>query len=350
MTKEIKIGNRYIGGNNKILIQSMTNTKTIDIDKTVEQIKILEENGCDIIRVAVPDNNSAKAIEKIKESITIPIVADIHFDYKLAIESIRYGADKIRINPGNIGGEEKVAEIVKEAKRYNIPIRVGANSGSLPKWILQKYGSPTPEAIVEAALEQVALLEKYDFDNIVISVKSSDIKKTIESYRILSTKTKYPLHLGLTEAGTFLTGTIKSSIAIGSLLLDGIGDTIRVSLTDDPLKEVIVAKEILKSINLRKGVNIISCPTCARCRVNLTQIASEVEKRLSNIDENLNVAIMGCAVNGPGEAKEADIGIACGDKEGLLFIKGEIKEKIPENKIVDKLIEGINSLLYMRRD
>ncbi|ABP67929.1 1-hydroxy-2-methyl-2-(E)-butenyl 4-diphosphate synthase [Caldicellulosiruptor saccharolyticus DSM 8903] len=344
MTKKIKIGNLYIGGGEPIRIQSMTNTKTKDIEKTVEQILRLESLGCEIIRVAVPDMESAKAIEKIKAKIHIPIVADIHFDYKLALEAIYNGADKIRINPGNIGGPEKVKKIVDEAKRYGIPIRVGANSGSLPKEILEKYKSPTPEAIVEAALNQVRLLESFDFDNIVISVKSSDILTTIKSYEILSRRTSYPLHVGLTEAGTFIAGCVKSSIAIGHLLLQGIGDTIRVSLTDDPEKEVTVAKEILKGLKLKKGVNIISCPTCARCNVDLIKIANEVEKRIGNLDLDISVAIMGCAVNGPGEAKEADIGIACGIGEGLLFKKGKIVKKVKEDDLVDELIREIYSL------
>ncbi len=344
MTRKIKIGNLYIGGGEPIRIQSMTNTKTKDVEKTVEQILRLESLGCEIIRVAIPDMESAKAIEKIKAKIHIPIVADIHFDYKLALEAIYNGADKIRINPGNIGGPEKVKKIVDEAKRYGIPIRVGANSGSLPKEILEKYKSPTPEAIVEAALNQVRLLESFDFDNIVISVKSSDVLTTIKSYEILSRKTSYPLHVGLTEAGTFIAGCVKSSIAIGHLLLQGIGDTIRVSLTDDPEKEVTVAKEILKGLKLKKGVNIISCPTCARCNVDLIKIANEVEKRIGNLDLDISVAIMGCAVNGPGEAKEADIGIACGIGEGLLFKKGKIVKKVKEDDLVDELIREIYSL------
>ncbi|WAM32366.1 flavodoxin-dependent (E)-4-hydroxy-3-methylbut-2-enyl-diphosphate synthase [Caldicellulosiruptor naganoensis] len=343
LTKKIKIGNIYIGGGEPVKIQSMTNTKTKDVEKTVDQILKLESLGCEIIRVAVPDMESAKAIGKIKTKIHIPIVADIHFDFRLALEAIYNGADKIRINPGNIGGPEKVKKIVDEAKKNGIPIRVGANSGSLPKEILKKYHSPTPEAIVEAALKQVELLESFDFDNIVISVKSSDILTTIKSYEILSKKTSYPLHVGLTEAGTFLSGCVKSSIAIGYLLLQGIGDTIRVSLTDDPEKEVIVAKKILQGLKLRKGVNIISCPTCARCNVDLIKIANEVENRVGNLDLDINVAIMGCAVNGPGEAREADIGIACGVGEGLLFRKGEIVKKVKEDELIDELIREIYS-------
>jgi (E)-4-hydroxy-3-methylbut-2-enyl-diphosphate synthase len=344
LTKRVRIGNIYIGGGEDIKIQSMTNTKTKDVEATVEQILSLESLGCDIIRVAVPDLDSAKAISKIKSRIHIPLVADIHFDYKLALEAIYNGADKIRINPGNIGDERKVQEIAKEAKRYGIAVRVGANSGSLPKDILQKYKSPVPEAIVKAAIYQVKLLEKFDFDNIVVSVKSSDVLTTIKSYEILSQNLNYPLHVGLTEAGTFVAGTVKSSIAIGYLLLRGIGDTIRVSLTDSPEKEVIVAKEILKSLNLRKGVKIVSCPTCARCNVDLLKIADEVEKRIQNLDLDISVAIMGCAVNGPGEAKEADVGVACGVGEGLLFKKGKIIRKVKENEIVDELVKEIYSL------
>lgn len=343
MTKKIKIGNLYIGGGEPIRIQSMTNTKTKDVERTVEQILCLESLGCEIIRVAVPDMESAKAIGKIKAKIHIPLVADIHFDYKLALEAIYNGADKIRINPGNIGGPERVKEIVEEAQKYGIPIRVGANSGSLPKEILEKYKSPTPEAIVEAALNQVRLLESFGFDSIVISVKSSDILTTIKSYEILAKKTDYPLHIGLTEAGTFLSGCVKSSIAIGYLLLKGIGDTIRVSLTDSPEKEVVVAKEILKGLKLKKGVNIISCPTCARCNVDLIGIVGEVEKRLENLDLDINIAIMGCAVNGPGEAREADVGIACGVGEGLLFKKGKIVKKVKEEYLVDELMKEIES-------
>ncbi|WP_041723112.1 flavodoxin-dependent (E)-4-hydroxy-3-methylbut-2-enyl-diphosphate synthase [Caldicellulosiruptor hydrothermalis] len=344
LTKKIKIGNLYIGGGEPIRIQSMTNTKTKDVEATVEQILRLESLGCDIIRVAVPDLDSAKAISKIKLKIHIPLVADIHFDHKLALEAIYNGADKIRINPGNIGDERKVQEIAKEAKRYGIAIRVGANSGSLPKDILQKYKSPVPDAIVEAAIYQVKLLERFEFDNIVVSVKSSDVLTTIKSYEILSQKLSYPLHVGLTEAGTFVAGTVKSSIAIGYLLLRGIGDTIRVSLTDSPEKEVIVAKEILKSLKLRKGVKMVSCPTCARCNVDLLKIANEVENRIQNLDLDITVAIMGCAVNGPGEAKEADVGVACGVGEGLLFKKGKIIRKVKENEIVDELVKEIYSL------
>lgn len=343
MKKRIKIGNVYIGEGEPIRIQSMTNTKTSDVEKTIEQILRLQDVGCEIVRVGIPDMDSAKAIEKIKQQIKIPIVADIHFDYRLALEAIWHGADKVRINPGNIGDAKKVKEIVNEAQKFGIPIRVGANSGSLPKEILQKYGSATPEAIVEAAVQQVKILESFDFDKIVVSVKSSDIITTIKSYELLYEKIDYPLHVGLTEAGTFLRGTIKSSIAIGYLLLKGIGDTIRVSLTDDPEKEVIVAKEILKGLKLKNGVNIISCPTCARCNVDLIKIAKDVEDRLKNSNLDIDIAIMGCAVNGPGEAKEADIGIACGIKEGLIFKKGKIIKKVKENDLVDELMQAIHS-------
>jgi len=350
MKKEIKIGNIKIGANHPIAIQSMTNTNTKDIQTTYEQIKLLKTQGCDIVRVAVYDIECAKAIYEIKKLIDIPIVADIHFDYRLAIESIRNGADKIRINPGNIGDETRVRAIIDEAKKFNIPIRVGANSGSLPKDILNKFKAPNAQAVVEAAMQQVKILEKYNFYDIVISVKSSDIRTTIDSYRLLNEISYYPLHVGLTEAGTFLSGSIKSSIAIGTLLLEGIGDTIRVSLTDDPVNEVIVAKEILKSLGLRKGINIISCPTCARCRVNLIEIAKMVENKIKDLKTELNVAIMGCAVNGPGEAKEADIGLACGNKEGLIFKKGKIIRKVKEEIMVEELLKEIDELLGKKGD
>ncbi|KRQ86984.1 4-hydroxy-3-methylbut-2-en-1-yl diphosphate synthase [Caloramator mitchellensis] len=343
-TRKIKVGNIFVGGDSPVTIQSMTNTKTYDVKSTVKQIKELENAGCDIIRVAVPDIESAEAIKHIKKQIGIPIVADIHFDYQLAIKAIENGADKIRINPGNIGGESKILEVVNAAKYYNIPIRVGVNSGSLEKELLEKYKRPTSEALVESALKNVNLLEKFGFEDIIISVKSSNVLENIETYRLLSSRTNYPLHLGLTEAGTILSGTIKSSIGIGVLLLEGIGDTIRVSLTDEPLNEIKVAKEILKTVGLRNGIEIISCPTCGRTSIDLIKLAQEANLRLSKVDKPIKVAIMGCAVNGPGEAREADIGIAAGIGEGLIFKKGQIIKKVKEDELLDSLIEEINKI------
>lgn len=343
--KKIKIKDMYIGGDSPILIQSMTNTDTRDIKATVNQITELKNAGCEIVRVAVPDLQAAEAIKEIKPNIDIPLVADIHFDYKLALKSMENGVDGLRINPGNIGSELKIKEVANCASYYNVPIRVGVNSGSLEKDLLKKYGSPTPEALVESALRNVRLLEKYNFFNIVISVKSSNVIKNIESYRILAKETEYPLHLGVTEAGTAFSGTIKSAIGIGSLLCDGIGDTIRVSLTGSPIDEIKVAKEILKDCGIRKeGIEIISCPTCGRTNIDLISIAKEAEKRLSSINKPIKVAIMGCAVNGPGEAREADLGIAGGSGEGVIFKKGEIIRKVPEEKLLDALMEEIAKL------
>lgn len=343
--KKIKIKDMYIGGDSPILIQSMTNTDTKDVKATVNQIIQLKNAGCEIIRVAVPDLQAAEAIKEIKSNINIPLVADIHFDYKLALKSMENGVDGLRINPGNIGSELKIKEVVNCASYYNVPIRVGVNSGSLEKDLLKKYGSPTPEALVESALRHVRLLEKYNFFNIVISVKSSNVIKNIESYRILAKETEYPLHLGVTEAGTAFSGTVKSAIGIGSLLCDGIGDTIRVSLTGSPIDEIKVAKEILKDCGIRKeGIEIISCPTCGRTNIDLISIAEEAEKRFSSINKPIKVAIMGCAVNGPGEAREADLGIAGGSGEGVIFKKGEIIRKVPEEKLLDALMEEIAKL------
>ena len=343
MTKKVKIGNRTIGGGEKILIQSMTNVKTADYQKCIEQISGLEDAGCDIIRVAVPDEESANAISKIKQAINIPLVADIHFDYRLALICMENGVDKIRINPGNIGDEDRVRQVAKMADSMNIPIRIGVNGGSLEKEILKKYGSPTPEAMIESAKKHIEYLNKYDFDNIVVSLKASDVKKTIDVYRLASKEFDYPLHLGVTEAGTFLGGTIKSAIGIGSLLADGIGDTIRVSLTDEPLKEVEIAKELLKALNmLDDAPEFVSCPTCARCNYDMITLANKVEEYLKTVNKKIKVAVMGCAVNGPGEAREADIGVAGGKGEGLLFKKGEIVKKIPENQLFDELKREID--------
>ncbi|MCF7858444.1 MAG: flavodoxin-dependent (E)-4-hydroxy-3-methylbut-2-enyl-diphosphate synthase [Candidatus Cloacimonetes bacterium] len=340
-TRVIKVGNISIGGDNPISIQSMTNTKTIDIVKTVQQIKVLAITGCDIVRVAVPDMESAKAISQIKQQISIPIIADIHFDYKLAVASIMAGADGLRLNPGNIGSTQNVLEVVAAAREKEIPIRIGVNSGSLSKEKLIKYGL-SPEGIVESALEHVAILEKANYHEMKISVKASSVPLTIESYQLLSTKVDYPLHLGVTEAGTEFTGTIKSSIGIGSLLAQGIGDTVRVSLTADPIREVAVAKEIFKALHIRKGLEIISCPTCGRTDIDVISLAEKVEQALDKYaDKDITIAVMGCAVNGPGEAREADFGIAGGQKEGLLFQKGKILRKVREEELVPQLLKLI---------
>ncbi|MBQ4630786.1 MAG: flavodoxin-dependent (E)-4-hydroxy-3-methylbut-2-enyl-diphosphate synthase [Clostridia bacterium] len=345
MSKKIKIGNTYIGGGESVKIQSMCNTKTKDVESTVSQILSLEKAGCEIIRVAVPDRESAKAIEKIKEKIHIPLVADIHFDYKLAIASMEAGVDKVRINPGNIGSEEGVRLVATEARKRGVSIRIGVNSGSIEKDILATYGHPCPEGMVESAKRHIDMLTKYDFDDIVISLKSSSVPQTIAAYRLMSEKYDYPLHLGVTEAGTFIGGAVKSAIGIGSLLNDGIGDTIRVSLTDKPENEILVAREILSSLELRQfGARFVSCPTCARTSIDLIGLATRVENYIKTIDKNITVAVMGCAVNGPGEAREADIGIAGGNGEGLIFKKGEIVKKVKEEQLFDELCKEIESM------
>lgn len=342
-SREIKIGNRVIGNNNPILIQSMTNTKTENIDKTILQIKELEKVGCDIIRVAVPSKEAAYGIKDIKKEISIPIVADIHFDYRLAILSVENGADKIRINPGNIGSKERLKAVVDACKAYNIPIRVGVNSGSLEKNLLEKYGKPTSEALVDSALYNVKLIEELSYENIVISIKSSNVAMSIDAYELASTKTRYPLHIGITEAGTLFSGTIKSSVGLGILLSKGIGDTLRVSLTGEPIEEIRVAKRILQELNLYpKGLEIISCPTCGRTEIELIKLANEVEKRCEGINKPIKIAIMGCVVNGPGEAREADIGIAGGQGVGVIFKKGKLFKKVSEDKLIDELMEEIN--------
>ena len=339
-TKVIHIGNKVIGGGNPILIQSMTNTKTENAEATVRQIKQLETAGCDIIRVAVPTMEAAEAIAEIKKQITIPLVADIHFDYRLAIAAMEYGADKIRINPGNIGDMEKVKAVV--AKKKNIPIRVGVNSGSLEKHILEKYGRVTAEGIVESALDKVKIIEDLGYDNLVISIKSSDVLMCVKAHEIIANKTKYPLHVGITESGTVTSGNIKSAIGIGLILHQGIGDTIRVSLTGDPVEEIASAKLILKTLGLRKGgISVVSCPTCGRTQIDLIGLAGKVEKMVANYDLDIKVAVMGCVVNGPGEAKEADIGIAGGIGEGLLIKKGEVVRKVPEEQLLDTLEEEL---------
>ncbi len=342
------VGSVPIGGNSPITVQTMTNTDTSDIEKTVEQIHELENYGCDIIRVAVPDEKSAKALYQIKKSISIPLIADIHFDYKLAVTAIEYGkADGIRINPGNIGKQDKIKIIVDTAKQYNIPIRIGVNSGSLSRDILQKYGESNAEALVESAIEYIKLFEYLDFEDIKVSIKSSDVTTTIKAYRMLSEKVDYPLHLGITEAGTKYSGIIKSAVGIGSLLSENIGDTIRVSLTDHPREELKAGIEILKALGLRKkGIEVISCPTCGRCRIDLIGIVNEIQKKTSDIDRSLKVAVMGCIVNGPGEAREADVGVAGGNGVGVIFRKGKIIKKVKEDMIIDELMKEINQLMY----
>ena len=337
--KYIVAGGVKIGGGAPVTVQSMTNTKTENVEATVEQIKKFQAAGCDIARVAVPTMEAARAIAKIKEQISIPLVADIHFDYKLALESAAAGADKIRINPGNIGSEDRVKLVADDCRRRGIPIRIGVNGGSLEKEILAKYGRVTPEAMLESAMGHVRLLNKFDFDDICISVKASDVPLTVAAYRLLSEKTDYPLHLGVTEAGTEYMGIIKSAAGIGSLLLDGIGDTIRVSLTASPEREVPAGIAILKSVGLRReGIRFVSCPTCGRTNIDLIPIANEVEERLKGCKQDITVAVMGCAVNGPGEASAADFGIAGGKGEGLLFAKGKIIKKVPMDRLVDELV------------
>ena len=344
-TRKIRAGNVFIGGDAPVTVQSMTNTDTRNAAATVEQIKRLEEAGCEIVRVAVPDNEAAEAVKTIKKAIGIPLVADIHFDYRLALTCIKNGVDKIRLNPGNIGGSDRVRKVVDAAQTYGIPIRIGVNSGSLEKHLLEKYGGVTPEGMVESALGHAQILEEHGFDSIAFSLKASSVPMTIEAYRLMSRKTDYPLHIGVTEAGTLFAGTVKSSAGLGCLLAEGIGDTLRVSLTGDPVEEVKVGVELLKALGLRKaGVEFISCPTCGRCRIDLIKVANEVEQRLAGYKKNIRVAVMGCAVNGPGEAREADIGIAGGDGEALLFKKGEIIGKIPQDLIVDELLAEIERL------
>ncbi len=341
-TKVIKIGNVSIGGGNPIAIQSMTNTKTEDVEATVKQIKALESVGCEIIRCAVPTEEAAKAIKEIKKQINIPLVADIHFDYKLAIMAIENGADKIRINPGNIGSVDRIKAVVEKAKEYNVPIRVGVNSGSLEKNLVEKYGGVTAEGIVESALDKVKIIEDMGYDNLVVSIKSSDVMMCVKAHEILATKINYPLHVGITEAGTILSGNIKSSIGLGLILGQGIGDTIRVSLTASPLEEIKSAKLILRTLGLRKGgIEVVSCPTCGRTKIDLIGLANKVEDMVQDIDKDIKVAVMGCAVNGPGEAKEADIGIAGGINEGLIIKKGEVLRKVPEEQLLSELRKEI---------
>ncbi len=343
-TKVISIGDKVIGGGNPILIQSMTNTKTEDIAATIAQILKLQEAGCEIIRCTVPNLAAAQAIGEIKKAISIPLVADIHFDYQMAIAAMENGADKIRINPGNIGSREKVAEVVKVAKSRNIPIRVGVNSGSLEKELVEKYHGVTAEGIVESALDKVHMIEELGYDNLVISIKSSDVMMSVKAHELLAGKTPYPLHVGITESGTILSGNIKSAIGLGIILNQGIGDSIRVSLTGDPVEEIKSAKLILRTLGLRKGgIEVVSCPTCGRTNIDLIGLANQVEQMVQGYDLDIKVAVMGCAVNGPGEAKEADIGIAGGINEGLLMKKGEIVRKVPEAQLLAVLKEELDN-------
>ncbi len=335
---EVNIGGVLIGGNNPIAIQSMTNTRTGDVASTVRQIEELTREGCDIIRCAVPDMEAAAAIRQIRQQIRIPLVADIHFDHRLALAAIENGADKIRINPGNIGGEDKVREVVAAAKERGIPIRVGVNSGSLEKKYIEKYGHVTAEGLVESALGQVEMLERFDFHDIVISIKASDVMTSVKAHELIASRTDHPLHVGITETGSVIAGNIKSAVGIGIILHEGIGDTIRVSLTADPVEEIRSAKNILRALGMKKGgIEVVSCPTCGRTRIDLIGLAGQVEKMTADYDLNIKVAVMGCAVNGPGEAREADIGIAGGNGEGLIFKKGEIIKKVPEQDLLAEL-------------
>lgn len=345
ISKAVKAGNLQIGGGAKISVQSMLNVPAEDVAGNVQQAIALENAGCEIVRLTVPNKEAVKTLAAVKEAVSIPVVADIHFDYKCALESVAAGVDKIRINPGNIGSDDRVKAVADACRLHNIPIRIGVNSGSLEKELLAKYGSPTPDALCESALRHAALLEKFDFDDIVISIKSSNVPRMVEAYRKIAIKCPYPLHLGVTEAGTEHMALVKSAAGIGALLLDGIGDTVRVSMTADPVKEVAAGFDILKAVGLKTDCpQIVSCPTCGRTKIDLISLANEVERRLATCKKQITVAVMGCIVNGPGEAKEADIGIAGGDGCGLLFKKGEVLRKVPENEIVDALLNEIEKL------
>lgn len=345
MTKQIKVGNVLVGGGAAVSIQSMCNTRTDDVNATVEQIRRLTAAGCEIIRVAVPDMEAARAVGAIKERIDIPLVVDIHFDYKLALEAVAAGADKVRINPGNIGGEDRVKAVADACRLHNIPIRIGVNGGSLEKSLLAKYGGVCPEAMVESAFGHIRLLNKFDFDDICVSLKSSSVPMTMKAYQLMRTESNYPLHIGVTEAGTVRMGTLKSAVGIGGLLAMGIGDTMRVSLSADPIEEVYAARDILKAAGIRKdGPELVSCPTCGRTRIDLIGLAAQVEERLKAVEKPITVAVMGCVVNGPGEASAADCGIAGGIGEGLLFKKGQIIKKVPQDQLVDELFALIATL------
>ena len=345
MTKQILVGGVPVGGGAPISIQSMTNTRTDDVEATLAQIRALAAAGCDIVRVAVPDMAAARAVGKIKEECPLPLVVDIHFDYKLALEAVAAGADKVRINPGNIGGEDRVKAVADACRQRGVPIRIGVNGGSLEKPILAKYGGVTPEAMVESAFGHIRLLEKFDFTDICVSLKSSSVPVTMKAYQLMSQESDYPLHIGVTEAGTVRMGTLKSAVGIGGLLALGIGDTMRVSLSADPVEEVYAARDILKAAGVRKeGAELVSCPTCGRTRIDLISLANEVEERLKAVDKPITVAVMGCVVNGPGEASAADCGIAGGVGEGLLFKKGQIIKKVPQDRLVDELFALIGTL------
>ncbi len=345
-TKQITLGGIKIGGGAPVAVQSMCNTDTRDSAKTLAQIGHLEQAGCEIVRLAVPDEEAAKALGLIRKGTQMPLIADIHFDYRLALEAVRQGVDGLRINPGNIGGKEKVSEVVRACRDRNIPIRIGVNAGSLEKHLLEKYGHPTPEAIVESAFGHIRILEDLNFSDLKVSLKASDVMTTVAAYRLFSQKSDYPLHIGISEAGTLFSGTIKSSVGLGILLSEGIGDTMRVSLTADPVEEVRVAWEIMKSLKVRqRGVNIISCPTCGRTEIDIIGLASEVEKRLASVKEPITVAVMGCVVNGPGEAREADVGIAGGKGVGLLFKHGEIVKKFDEKELADVLVKEVEEIV-----
>ena len=345
MTKQIMVGGVPVGGGAPVTIQSMTNTRTDDVTATLEQIRRLAAAGCEIIRVAVPDQAAARAVGKIKEESPIPVVVDIHFDYKLALEAIAAGADKVRINPGNIGSEDRVKAVADACRQRNIPIRIGVNGGSLEKEILAKYGRVCPEAMVESAFGHIRLLNKFDFDDICISLKSSSVPITMKAYQLMSQESNYPLHIGVTEAGTVRMGTLKSAVGIGGLLAMGVGDTMRVSLSDDPVEEVYAARDILRAAGIRReGAEVVSCPTCGRTRIDLIALAGQVEERLKTVDKPITVAVMGCVVNGPGEASAADCGIAGGVGEGLLFKRGQIIKKVPQDQLVDELFALIETL------
>ena len=345
MTKQINVGGVAIGGGAPVSIQSMTNTRTSDVEATLAQIRALASAGCEIVRVAVPDMEAARAVAKIKEHSPLPVVVDIHFDYKLALEAIAAGADKVRINPGNIGGEDRVKAVADACRLRNIPIRIGVNGGSLEKDLLAKYGHVCPEAMVESAFGHIRLLNKFDFDDICISLKSSSVPFTMKAYQLMSRESNYPLHIGVTEAGTVKMGTLKSAVGIGGLLALGIGDTMRVSLSADPVEEIYAARDILKAAGIRKdGAELVSCPTCGRTRINLIEMAGEVEERLKGVNKDITVAVMGCVVNGPGEASAADCGIAGGIGEGVLFKKGQIIKKVPQEMLVDELFALIDTL------
>ena len=345
MTRQIQVGGTAIGGGAPVTIQSMTNTRTDDVEATLAQIRALAAAGCDIVRVAVPDMAAARAVGKIKEACPLPLVVDIHFDYKLALEAVAAGADKVRINPGNIGGEDRVKAVADACRQRGVPIRIGVNGGSLEKNILAKYGRVCPEAMVESAFGHIRLLNKFDFDDICVSLKSSGVPITMKAYQLMSQESDYPLHIGVTEAGTVRMGTLKSAVGIGGLLALGIGDTMRVSLSADPVEEVYAARDILKAAGIRReGAELVSCPTCGRTRIDLIALANQVEKRLKTVDKPITVAVMGCVVNGPGEASAADCGIAGGVGEGLLFKKGQIVKKVPQDQLVDELFALIDTL------